>query len=301
MPDSAPEVIRIVREDDRPAVERFLEGRLAFSMFLLGNLRSAGLADHGERLQGAYIAQWSGDEVVGVAAHYRMGNLTLNAPDGAGALARAVLAQTGRPVAGLVGPADQVDDVASALGIDASADAVYYDEREILFRLDLAKLVVPAALANGMVRARPLQAEDVETAMRWSIGYHVESLGTAETDALRAKVAQQVEANVGSADFLVLEHDGRLVAQTGFNARLDEAVQIGGVWTPPELRGRGYARCAVAAHLLQARDRGVHTGVLFTSEDNVPARRAYDALGFEPIGRYRITLLEPAIDPGVTT
>ena len=294
-----PAVIRVVREGDRPAVERFLEGRLAFSMFLLSNLRSAGLADHGERLQGTYIARWRGDEVVGVAAHYRMGNLTLSAPDGAWDLAREVLAETGRPVAGLVGPADQVDEVADGLGLQARADAVYYDEREVLYRLDLAKLVAPDALANGTVRGRRLANEDVETARRWAIGYHVESLGTAETEALAAKVQRQVDANLGSPDFLVLEHEGRLVAQTGFNARLDMAVQIGGVWTPPELRGRGYARCAVAAHLLAAREAGVRTGVLFTSEDNVAARRAYEALGFEPIGHYRIVLLEPAKPAGV--
>lgn len=298
MSDIEPTTIRVVREDDRPAVERFLEGRLAFSMFLLGNLRSAGLADHGERLQGTYIAQWRGEQVVGVAAHYRMGNLTINAPEDAGTLARAVLAETGRPVAGLVGPAGQIDDVASAFGIEADADAVHYDEREILFRLDLAKLVVPVALTSGTVHPRPLEAKDVATAVRWSIGYHVESLGAAETDALKAKVARQVDANLGSPDFLVLEHEGRLVAQTGFNARLDEAVQIGGVWTPPELRGRGYARCAVAAHLLAARDAGVHTGVLFTSEDNAPARRVYEVLGFEPVGRYRIVLLAPALELG---
>ena len=153
MPDTEPKVLWIVREDDRPAVERFLEGRLAFSMFLLSNLRSAGLADHGERHQGTYIAQWRGEQVVGVAAHYRMGNLTLNAPEGAWAMARAALEQTGRPVAGLVGPADQVDEVTAGLRLDAHADTVHYDEREILFRLDLAQLVVPAALAQGTPRA----------------------------------------------------------------------------------------------------------------------------------------------------
>ena len=63
------------------------------------------------------------------------------------------------------------------------------------------------------------------------------------------------------------------------NARAADTVQVGGVWTSPELRGRGHARAVVAGALLVARSAGARRGVLFTGERNIPALRAYRALG----------------------
>ncbi len=90
----------------------------------------------------------------------------------------------------------------------------------------------------------------------------------------------------------LLEEAGQPVACTSFNTAIPEAVQVGGVWTPPELRGRGYARCIVAASLLDARNEGAKQAILFTGETNFPAQKAYLALGFRLIGDYRIMLLK---------
>ncbi|MBN1581559.1 MAG: hypothetical protein JXA89_12720 [Anaerolineae bacterium] len=84
------------------------------------------------------------------------------------------------------------------------------------------------------------------------------------------------------------------MACRSFNAAILEAVQVGGVWTPPALRGRGYGRCVVAASLLDARADSVEQAILFTGEKNIPAQKAYMALGFRPIGDYRIALLQEA-------
>ena len=65
---------------------------------------------------------------------------------------------------------------------------------------------------------------------------------------------------------------------------------MGGVFTPPEFRRRGYARAVVAASLLEARAGGVSTGILFTGAENVAAHRAYVALGFRIVGTYRLLL-----------
>jgi uncharacterized protein len=71
-------------------------------------------------------------------------------------------------------------------------------------------------------------------------------------------------------------------------ARADESVQIGGVWTPPELRNRGYGRAVVAGALHESARDGVTRAVLFT--DNPAARRSYERLGFRQIGEYGITI-----------
>jgi len=83
--------------------------------------------------------------------------------------------------------------------------------------------------------------------------------------------------------------EGELLACTGFNASLPDMVQVGGVYTPPGSRCRGYARAAVAGSLLLAREAGVSRAILFTGENN-HAQRPYRALGFEETGDYGLIL-----------
>ena len=108
--------------------------------------------------------------------------------------------------------------------------------------------------------------------------------------ALTETFLEGVEALIGEgAQFIALQ-DGSPVAASSFNARLTDTVQIGGVWTPPELRGHGYARACVAGSLLIARATGAHRSILFTAVDNLPAQRAYRALGYREVGDYEILL-----------
>ncbi len=85
---------------------------------------------------------------------------------------------------------------------------------------------------------------------------------------------------------------------TNFNAALPAIVQVGGVYTPPDFRGQGYARRAVALHLEQAREAGVREAILFAA--NPAASRAYEAIGFTQIGGYRIVNFDPGITLGET-
>lgn len=160
-----------------------------------------------------------------------------------------------------------------------------------LFALRLTELRVPAALSEGRVSGRGAVAEDLELLVELSVAFDVESNNARDTPELRAvRHASEVSGIAGGAIFL-LKHEGRCVATSGFNASVAEAVQIGGVYTLPTLRGQGYARAIVAYSLLAARARGIPTAFLFTGKDHVPAQRAYASIGFERIGDYRISLL----------
>lgn len=95
-----------------------------------------------------------------------------------------------------------------------------------------------------------------------------------------------MELLFADGSLFVLTRGDALVSMAAFNARIAEAAQIGGVYTPPALRSRGYARCAVAGALLAVRASEVRRGVLFTAESNQAAQRSYQAIGFRPIGDY---------------
>jgi predicted GNAT family acetyltransferase len=98
---------------------------------------------------------------------------------------------------------------------------------------------------------------------------------------------------IAAGSHVVLWHDGQPVARTGFNAQCPGIVQIGGVYVPPPLRGRGYARTAVALHLAQAASRGVTRATLFSASDM--AARAYRAIGFHQIGDWFLGLLDGTV------
>jgi len=259
-------------------------------MFLLSNLAAAGLKDRGHRFNGVYVGMFEDEELVGVVCHYRMGNLIVNAPEAAGVLAKTALHASAQPLRAVVGPEDHVEAVSRTLGL-ADGDDAQTDEREGLYQLELAQLQIPLPLARSVVRGRELAPADLDTVTEWTVRYRVEAVGENEDEVLHKHVREGLQASVGSRDIWVLEKDGELVAKTGFNARLPDTVQIGGVWTPHALRGRGLARCVVASHLLAAQEAGVRTAILFTGDTNLPAQRSYAALGFERVGRYRLLIL----------
>lgn len=286
MPD-----IRILQPGDEAALEAFLLPRVDSSMFLLGNMRAAGLRDTGQPLEGTYAAAFEAQAIVAVAACYWNGNLVLQAPAHLPDVIRAAASAAGRPVRGLIGPSDQVAAAWDVVGIHPPR--VQWDEEEKLYTLSLDELVVPAALSDGRVHARRIEPRDLDLVTAWRVAMRVESNNEADTPRLRENTRASVERSMARGEIWLLEVEGRPVSTTAFNATLGDVVQVGGVWTPPALRSRGYARAVVAASLLDARSDGAMRSVLFTGRKNWPAQKAYESLGFGHVGHYRLVLLRP--------
>lgn len=246
-------------------------------MFPLSNL-----ADHGwEASAPRAMRFWVDRAAPAVLGVSNEGMLMPQAPGHGFSGARTAL--DGRTIMGAVGEASQVRRLLAALGLDGAPAIV--DEDEPQFVLDLADLAAPAP--GGTLA--PLAA-DPDRARAWRAAYLVETVGeTADEAAAIAAtdVARHIET--GSHRFLML--DGEPVAMTGWNARLPEIVQVGGVYTPPALRGRGHARRALALHLADAAAEGARRATLFAS--GPAAVRAYEALGFRRIGDFALTLFRP--------
>lgn len=286
--------IRQLHPGDERILERFLLQHLDSSMFLLSNMRMAGLVHTGQRYSGTYAAAFEDDEIVGVVAHYWNGNLLCQAPTALERLWRHVVAISGRPVAGIVGLAEQVNAISNALGI--TPDDCLINGDEILFTLDLAHLELPLPLQSGTVSGRRAIQRDLEQLATWRAAYQQETLGAPASPQTLAEAHQAIERSIQERNTWVLEIGGDPVAMTSFNAAIPEAVQVGGVYTPPALRGRGYARAVVAASLRDASADGVERAILFTGEENVAAQRAYQALGFQPVAGWGLVLLkEPVV------
>lgn len=85
---------------------------------------------------------------------------------------------------------------------------------------------------------------------------------------------------------------GELVAMAGTYLRTRDIWVIGDVFTRPELRGEGYAEAVTSSVTMDALNAGA-TALLNVEEDNVPARRVYEALGYRVISRRPWVFVEP--------
>jgi predicted GNAT family acetyltransferase len=280
--------VRVLGPGDEEALEAFLISRPYTTMFLRGNLRQAGIVDRGEFMQGTYVAAFEDDAVVAAGSHFWNGNLNLEAAGHVEEVVRTALRASGRGVRGIVAPHAQAVAARRLLGLEDAPTMM--DSKEDLFHLELDALRVPTALASGEVSCRRAREDDADVLAPWRVAYDIETLGVPEDQAVKNASRERTRRGVATGNVWVLAKDGGLVSMTAFNATLPDCVQVGGVYTPPELRSRGYARAAVAGSLIDARDEGATRSILFTGEENHPARACYEGLGYERVGDYGLIL-----------
>ena len=280
--------IRILDNSDHPKLEAFLHGHMDSSMFLRSNALRVGLVYRDSPFHALYYGAIEGERLIGVVAHAWTGMVLLQCPGDLDELVRRCIMSSGRKVTGFAGPADQVRRAQIALNLaDAPAKMA---EEEWLYALDLAELKIPELLTNGSIHCRPPVPEERDLLCEWRSAYDVETLGSTDSEETRNRASAALDRQIAEGNAWVAVRNGIPVSLSAFNATLPDIVQLGGVYTPPEHRGRGYAKAAVAASLIAARQRGASRAVLFTS--NPSAARSYEAIGFRRLGDYGLVLLK---------
>lgn len=269
--------MRWATDDDLPVIEAFLLQHAQTSMFPLSNLRRHGLGGDHPRGMHFLMSEHNG-KLTGVVGVSNERALFPQCPDGFVDLAPA-FEET--EVKGLLGNAEQVATLRVLLGLTKEAQL---DVTEPGYALDLAALKMPDVAGLDM---QPLELAPHDLLINWRAAYGQESLGLPGVDAME-QARTDIDTYIANDTHRVLLKEGVPVAMTGFNATLDEIVQIGGVYTPPDLRNRGYARAALALHLEETRLKGVAKAVLFAA--NEAAERAYRALGFARAGSFSVVI-----------
>jgi uncharacterized protein len=273
-------VIRPLTPADEEMLEAFLLEHRDSSMFLRSSVRRGALG------RTTYAGAFRDGQLAGVVAHGPSGILLVQAPEALPDLARACVSLSERRISGLSGPLDQVHRARTVLGLDAADVTLQGDEG--LYGLDLSNLLVPEALSAGAVVWRAPEPSERNALCAWRLAYDIEAIGAPDTPEQRARASTYLDAQITDGRVWVAVDNGVPVSIAGFNAELSDMVQLGGVYTPPEHRGRGFAKAAVAGALLAARERGVSRAVLFTG--NASAVRTYAALGFVRVGEYSVVL-----------
>lgn len=278
---------------DLPAIAAFLAAEADYAMFALSNLATDGLAvDGGANPPRAMFAWIAGEPVSAFIAITAEGMLLPVLPSRAAEHWRAVAPDlAGRRAFGLTGAAPAARAGFEVLGLDRAGSVLNRDEPH--FALDLADLEVPPGHDSFTV-IRPGEAER-PVLEAWRAAYHLEVMGTAPAQA-EAVARRDTDRALALDTVRLILRDGEPVSQAGINAAAEGIVQVGGVYTPPALRGQGLARHAVAALLAEHRAAGVTRAVLFAASE--AAARSYVALGFRRIGEYRLALFDPPVEIG---
>ena len=266
--------------EDLPAIRAFLQDHLPLAFYPLTNLDTYGLGGDHPRAMRFWLWRRGQDvtDALGVSTQGFLYPIFTSDP-----LFAAATLLAGSLTIGLGGPPKLLMRLHAALRVTGRPSRDY---TEPCYHLPLDQLVMPPI---GTLALCPLEAAPAGLLTSWRALFLMETQGALPDSAMSRAMGEMGEIRAGGR-YRVLMNGAQPVAMTGFNAMAGQAVQVGGVFTPPELRGRGYGRIAVGLHLRAARKQGVTDAYL--SAATTPAARAYESLGFSPYGSYRAMIYE---------
>ncbi|MFB6615864.1 GNAT family N-acetyltransferase [Streptomyces sp. NPDC085524] len=146
-------------------------------------------------------------------------------------------------------------------------------EENRLYRL--AGLVDPDPAPAG--RSRPATEEDLPLLLEWVAAFDEElgQPGTGSEAGLRDRLSY--------GGVLLWEDAGVPVSLASFSRPIGSAARIGSVYTPPAVRGRGYAAGVTHAASEAAYAAGASEVLLFTDLANPTSNGVYLRLGYTPV------------------
>ena len=131
--------------------------------------------------------------------------------------------------------------------------------------------------------ARTADAADRDLMLAWLDAFKDEAQPAGPNESERV-----VNDRIGCGGLVLWEHEGRPVSLAGRNRAAAGQARVGPVYTPPELRGRGFGGAATAAITQAALDDGAEGVVLFTDLANPTSNTLYQRLGYRPISDWTV-------------
>ncbi|MGA5225318.1 GNAT family N-acetyltransferase [Streptomyces koyangensis] len=189
-------------------------------------------------------------------------------------LARALAGGDGPAPGGVGAPAEQARAFAGEWA-RRTGQATRRTFRKRLYRLGTLHRPAPPP-----GRARSAGEGDRATLERWHDGFAADVGATAGLGA-----GAWVDAGLARGGIRLWEDGGRPVAMAVATLPVAGSVRVTTVYTPPALRGRGYAG-AVTADLSARVTAGGDEAVLFTDLTNPTSNGLYRRLGYEPLAEF---------------
>lgn len=184
------------------------------------------------------------------------------------------LAETGHHVPGVGGPRDAVLAFAAEWSTRTPATARTVMEMGVF---DLpARPALPFPVSGQF---RTATTADLELANAWAQDF-------ADSVSHVPHVAASLEPRIDAGRVGLWEEGGRAVSMAYASPVNGGVTRVSGVWTPPALRGRGFASGVVAGVSAARMDAGERC-MLYTDLANATSNAIYQAIGYRRIGENR--------------
>jgi len=218
-----------------------------------------------------------GRRVVGVTMRTPPHNLVLSEVDEDAAIG--ALVEDARDafdsLPGVVGPKERVAQFANAWRAATGATP----RLQIAQRIFAVDHVDEPRPTSGAMRA--YERGDRELAIRWMDEFTAEALPDAPHPGSSAEFVDGREQDPDAG--LVIWEDGGPVSMAGFGGPTPNGIRVGPVYTPPDLRGRGYASALTAALTRRLLDSGRRFCFLYTDLSNPTSNSIYQRIGYRAV------------------
>jgi uncharacterized protein len=127
---------------------------------------------------------------------------------------------------------------------------------------------------------RPYREDDRELVLAWMDAFVAEALPSAPPEDAAGWLERRLAEPEGG---VAIWEDGGPVSLGSFGGLTPNGIRVGPIYTPPELRRRGYASALTAEVTQMLLDRGRRFCFLFTDLANPTSNSIYQRIGYRPV------------------
>ncbi|HVQ89008.1 MAG TPA: GNAT family N-acetyltransferase [Actinomycetes bacterium] len=273
--------LRVLGRDDLDEADAFLARDPVANVFIASRVQAA--RDHAWRLGGELWGYVKDGRLSALC--YAGANLVPAGDDPTALQAFADRARRqGRRCSSMVGVSEPVENLWALLGTS------WGPAREVRRDQPLLAIAHPPDVAPDE-DVRQVRDEEFELILPACIDMFTEEVGVSpmgnDGGALyRARVKELVASGRAFARIV----NGKVLFKAEIGAASRQACQVQGVWVHPEHRGTGLSAPGMSAVVTAAQESVAPTVSLYVNGHNEPARRAYEQVGFEQVGRFTTIL-----------
>lgn len=270
-------MIRILEGKDRDNALGFLDRDHELNLVMMYDIIHFGLEDHGLPFQGRYYGAFREGELGGMAALYNLGALFIYTPDQdlAPALEDHIAALEEKPrfVIGRTEWAGPLLEKMAEGGLNPQS----WEEQEYMV------LTPELFRPRFATEARFAEPHDLERLMQLNRDFQIEYFGGL-TEA-EEELGKMADVRMQDAGIAVAVLDGKIVSKAEIMVRTSKAALIGGVYTVPGQRGKGFSFACMSL-LCEGILENIGRACLNVARENTPAQRVYRGIGFERVCDY---------------
>lgn len=276
--------VEAVDHISQPAMLHFLRENENYSLFLLGNFESHGLNLSEAPYSGNFKLIRSSDKIVTVFCLTKKGSLLVESNVGE-LIFESLLASCQDepiPITGVIGNWDFCHSFWNYLKEKKIIQQELFHSKETLYSVDLSR---SSSLPQSNVRL--LTREDYTQWKPLRLDYIQEEGFPNElsNDQLLELFLDKVKQKIAWGYFL----ENKLVSIADLNAKYLDLGQVGGVYTNPNFRQKGFSKAVMRQLLTDVRRlHAIRKLIIFTNEKNFPARKLYESLGGEYVGNFAL-------------